>query len=77
MRFFTPGVHHLIGRPTRYHADFCTIAKNLRMTGATLEEISEFLDIDLSTLTRWKRVHPELADALRAGKAIASELEAA
>jgi hypothetical protein len=75
--FFTPGAHYLIGRPTRYRAEFCPIATNLRMTGATLEQISEFLGIEYRTLSRWIRKHPELAEALKAGEAIADEMKAA
>jgi len=59
-----------VGRPTDYDPDKHP-AKAYELCqefGFTDEILARVLDIDVSTLARWKNEHPELKDALRAGK---------
>lgn len=52
-----------------YNPDMCRQAKMLAKMGATNNEIAEFLGISVPCFYRWRHIHPELASAVRLGKA--------
>ena len=56
------------GRPTKYKAEFAALAETYCLMGATDEELAGFLKIDVSTLTRWKKAHPEFCTSISNGK---------
>lgn len=62
-----------LGRPTEYRAEFCEIAANLCVTGATDFEVAESLGVHVSTLYRWKAKHPEFCEALKTGKELSDD----
>lgn len=41
--------------------------------GATDRELADLLDVDVSTVHRWKLAHPEFCDAVRAGKDVCDD----
>jgi transposase-like protein len=57
-----------VGRPTLYNDDMPRRAYKLALLGLTDREIAEQLEINVDTLYRWKREHPEFSDRLNAGK---------
>lgn len=56
------------GRPTIYEVGFCERAANLCAQGATDFEVARELGCHVSTLYRWKAMHPEFREALKVGK---------
>lgn len=60
-----------IGAPTKYRDEFVEQARKLALLGAIDEEIAAFFDVHFTTLYEWKLVHPEFAEAIKAGKLIA------
>jgi hypothetical protein len=56
------------GRPTDYEPGFCERAANLCAQGATDFEVAQELGCHVSTLYRWKAMHPEFREALKVGK---------
>lgn len=61
------------GRPTKYQEAYAASAEKLCKLGATDLEIAEFFDVDVRTLYRWKALHAEFCQSLKAGKAEADE----
>jgi len=59
------------GRPTDYCDDYARQVVKLSELGATDQEIADFFDVHVSTIHRWKHVHPEFCDALKIGKEVA------
>lgn len=57
-----------VGRPTGYKPEFCEIAANAAIRGATDREIADLLEIDVASLYRYKHSHPEFCEAMRVGK---------
>lgn len=57
-----------VGRPTDYRDEFVGQVEKLCAFGATDIEIADFLEVDVSTIYRWKNTHPEFCEAVRAGK---------
>lgn len=55
-------------KPT-WKPEFAEQAKNLALLGAIDTQVADFFGVSLSTVTRWKRSHPEFVDALNMGKA--------
>ncbi len=61
------------GRPSAYKSEYAEQAGKLCMLGATDEEIADFFGVHTATVYRWKNVHPEFCEALKAGKDSADE----
>lgn len=60
------------GRPTKYDPEEHPIRGNqLALLGLTNEEISEALDIGLTTFDRWMSEHDKFRGAIKEGKVIA------
>ena len=62
-----------VGRPTVYELAFCKQAHSLAQQGATDREIAEALDVNESTLHRWKHSHPEFRESIKLGKESADQ----
>lgn len=56
------------GRPTHYRTEFAAQAKNYCLLGADDARLAEFFEVTERTINRWKKEHPEFAEALRLGK---------
>lgn len=61
------------GRPTDYDPEFCQIAADACIRGATDEEVAEVLGVSARTIYRWKIQHPEFCQALEVGKELCDE----
>lgn len=64
------------GRPTDYKEEYCELAKNYCLLGATDIELSNFLGVCEKTLNVWKNKHPEFLQSIKAGKEEADALVA-
>jgi hypothetical protein len=62
-----------LGRPTDYEPDFCQIAANLCINGATDFEVAQVLRCNVRTLYRWKAEYPDFCHALKVGKELCDE----
>jgi transposase-like protein len=59
------------GRPTRYDPErHPFLAACLARDGLTEKEIAERLEINPSTLTRWKQRHPDFCTSLKGSRAV-------
>jgi len=56
------------GRPTAYKEEFCELAFNYALLGATDVEMAVFFGVSEKTLNTWKSKHPEFLQSLKAGK---------
>lgn len=56
------------GRPSSYKPEYAAQAEKLCRLGATDIEIADFFEVATSTLYRWKSLHSEFSEALKAGK---------
>jgi hypothetical protein len=59
------------GRPTLYRPDYCELARNYCLLGATNEELGGFFEVTSRTIDNWIAVHPEFATAVREARALA------
>ena len=60
------------GRPSKYKEEFAEQAKKLCMLlRAEDKQIAEFFGVSLSTVTLWKKEHPEFSASIREGKDVA------
>lgn len=59
------------GRPTKYKSEFVELAYNYCLLGAIDTELATFFDVDVDTIHRWKKDHPEFYDSIKKGKAYA------
>lgn len=63
---------HAGGRPSKYKPEVhIPVAKAMARMGAIDEEVAAEIGIDIATLYRWKRSHPEFCEALKIGKEVA------
>lgn len=57
------------GRPSRYNASYAMQAREaIAMSGMTDRQLARLFGVDGSTLTRWRKEHPEFAEACRKGR---------
>lgn len=56
------------GRPSLYDESYPKQAEKLCRLGATDQEIADFFEVDIRTVYRWKTLHEEFCQALKAGK---------
>ena len=59
------------GRPTLYRPDYCELARNYCLLGATNEDLGSFFDVTSRTIDNWIAAHPEFATAVREARAVA------
>ena len=59
------------GRPTAYRREFCELAHNYCLLGATNEELAGFFDVAPRTVDNWIANHPPFAEAVRTGRVVA------
>lgn len=62
------------GRPTKFREQHIKLAYQFALLGGTDKRIAEFLEVDVSTLNRWKNDHPEFKESLQKGKAQADAI---
>jgi len=57
------------GRPTKYQEHYPEKAWDLCAEfGFTDKKLARVFDVDVATIQRWKKSHPEFSDSIRAGK---------
>ena len=61
------------GRPTKYKAEYAKQAAKLCAMGATDEELADFLEVNRSSIQRWRVSHPAFNKAMLDGKAQADD----
>jgi hypothetical protein len=59
------------GRPTLYRSDYCELARNYCLLGATNDDLAAFFDVTSRTIDNWIATKPEFASAVRKAKAMA------
>jgi hypothetical protein len=59
------------GQPTHYKPEYNELAHNYCLLGATNEVLAEFFDVAPRTVDNWIATHPDFADAVRRGRAVA------
>lgn len=64
------------GRPTLYRESYCEQARKLCLLnkGTTDKTLADFFEVDVSTISNWKLVHPNFLEAIKIGKQM-SDLE--
>lgn len=58
----------MAGRPTKYKSEYAEQAAKLCKIGATDVEISDFFEVDVATLNRWKLEYPEFCASIKLAK---------
>ena len=56
------------GRPTQYKEEYCQLAKNYSLMGATDVEMAGFFNVSQQTLNSWKNKHSEFLESIKSGK---------
>jgi hypothetical protein len=51
-----------LGRPTAYKPEYCELAHNYCLLGATNEVLAGFFDVASRTIDNWIATHPDFAD---------------
>ena len=59
------------GRPSHYKPEFAEQAFELCLAGATNRDLAETFEVGHSTIDNWLHKHPEFAQAVRRGRALA------
>src|SRR5215207_3323301 len=59
------------GRPTAYRREFCELAHNYCLLGATNAELAAFFEVAPRTIDNWIASHPAFAEAVRKGRVVA------
>ncbi len=61
----------ILGRPTAYRREYCELAHNYCLLGATNAELAAFLDVSPRTIDNWIASHAAFAEAVREGRVVA------
>lgn len=64
------------GRPSEFREEYCELARNYCLLGATDKDLATFFEKDEATINRWKKAHPQFREALKEGKARADAMVA-
>ena len=56
------------GRPTLYQESYPDQARKLCLLNATDEDLADFFDVSVATISNWKNDHPEFLEAIKSGK---------
>jgi hypothetical protein len=59
------------GQPTLYKPEYCELAHNYCLLGATNEVLGNFFHVAPRTVDNWIATHPDFADAVYGGRAVA------
>ena len=59
------------GQPTSYKPEYIELAHNYCLLGATNETLGDFFGVTSRTIDNWIATHPDFADAVRRGRAVA------
>jgi hypothetical protein len=59
------------GQPTSYKPEYIELAHNYCLLGATNEVLGDFFGVTSRTVDNWIAAHPDFADAVRRGRAVA------
>jgi len=59
------------GQPTLYKPEYCELAHNYCLLGATNEVLAGFFGVAPRTVDNWIATHPDFADAVKRGRAVA------
>lgn len=59
------------GRPPKYRDEFCELATNYALLGATDVEMAALFGVSESAFAKWKVAYPEFLHALKKGKEVA------
>lgn len=62
-----------MGRPTKYRRDFARQANLLCELGACDHDLARFFAVSKTTITDWKRRHPEFLASIKRGKDFADK----
>ena len=57
-----------LGRPTAYRREYCELAHNYCLLGATNAELADFFDVAPRTIDNWIASHSAFADAVQRGR---------
>lgn len=60
-----------VGRPTKYKSEYPEQAYKLCLLGAIDKQISDFFDVAVSTVNKWKIEIPEFSESIKRGKNVA------
>lgn len=67
-------VKRVVGRPTLYKPEYCELATNYCLLGATDAQLAGYFKVEESTLNLWKEAHPEFMESIDAGRDKADSL---
>ena len=56
------------GRPTLYKPEYCQLATNYCLMGATDAELARYFEVNEDTVHEWKKVHPEFSESICLGR---------
>ena len=59
------------GRPTLYRPDYCELARNYCLLGATNEELGAFFGVTRRTIDNWIADQPDVEAAVKSGRLVA------
>lgn len=59
------------GQPTLYKPEYCGVAHNYCLLGATNEELASFFEVTRRTVDNWIARHRDFAEAVRSGRVAA------
>lgn len=62
-----------MGRPSSYKPEFAKQAEKLCELGATDEDLADFFEVSIRTISNWKTSQPEFLQALKGGKEAADQ----
>jgi len=58
----------MAGRPSKYKDEYCHIAYQMALLGATDGDLAKTFEVDERTINRWKKDHLEFCQSLKRGK---------
>lgn len=61
--------HRGPGRPTKYDIKYNKQAYKLCLLGATDQELADFFEVAIDTISEWKNVYPKFSASIKRGKA--------
>jgi len=59
-----------MARPTKYQKAYAEQARKLCLLGYTDEQLADFFEVAVSTISKWKKDHAEFSEAIKKGKDI-------
>lgn len=59
------------GQPTLFKPEYCGLAHNYCLLGATNAELAAFFEVTRRTVDNWIARHPDFAEAVRSGRVLA------